>query len=73
MRGTALCVGASTDFLLGTQQRAPGIVQRLSLEWAWRLLSDPRRLAHRYLVEGPAIFPMAWRWHGGRRRDLVPA
>ncbi len=73
-RGTALCVGASTDFLLGTQNRAPRVVQQLSLEWAWRLLGDPRRLARRYLVEGPAIFPMAWRWSRARQQGtLVPA
>lgn len=67
-RGTALCIGASIDFLLGTQTRAPKLVQRLSMEWAWRLLTDPRRLARRYLVEGPAIFPMVWRWRRERRR-----
>lgn len=68
-RGTALCIGASTDFLLGTQRRAPEAVQKSGLEWAWRLLGDPRRLARRYLVEGPVIFPMVWRW----RRDRASA
>lgn len=68
-RGTGLCIGASTDFLLGRQRRAPRIVQRMSLEWAWRLLGDPRRLARRYLVEGPAVFPLVWRW---RRARAVP-
>ena len=74
-RGTALCIGASTDFLLGRQRRAPRLVQRLSLEWAWRLLTNPRRLARRYLVEGPAIVPMAWRWRRARvgvsKRDRI--
>jgi exopolysaccharide biosynthesis WecB/TagA/CpsF family protein len=60
--GTALCIGASIDFLTGGQRRAPRALQRLKLEWAWRLLLDPKRLAHRYLVDGPAVFPMAWRW-----------
>ena len=67
-RGTALCIGASVAFLTGAQRRAPRLVQRLTLEWAWRLATDPRRLARRYLVEGPAIFPMVWRWRRGRRR-----
>lgn len=66
-RGTALCIGASVDFLAGTQRRAPRLVQRLSLEWAWRLLTEPRRLWRRYLVEGPAIFPAVWRWRRGKR------
>ena len=65
-RGTGLCIGASTEFLLGRQRRAPRVVQRLSLEWAWRLLTEPRRLARRYLVEGPTILPMVWRWRRAR-------
>ncbi|HZV85587.1 MAG TPA: WecB/TagA/CpsF family glycosyltransferase [Brevundimonas sp.] len=53
--GVALCVGASVDFLTGRQQRAPEFVQRLSLEWLHRLLSQPRRMFRRYVIEGPAI------------------
>jgi len=65
--GTALCIGASIDFLTGAQTRAPRFVQRAGFEWAWRLASDPRRLFRRYLVEGPAIFAMAWEWRQHRR------
>jgi exopolysaccharide biosynthesis WecB/TagA/CpsF family protein len=54
--GVTLCVGASVDFLTGRQQRAPRIFQRLSLEWLHRLLSQPRRMFRRYVLEGPAIF-----------------
>ncbi len=54
--GVALCVGASVDFLTGRQQRAPGWVQRLSLEWLHRLIGQPRRMFRRYVIEGPAIF-----------------
>ena len=31
-------------------------VQRLALEWLYRLVQNPRRLASRYLVRGPRIF-----------------
>lgn len=65
--GTALCIGASVDFLIGTQSRAPAAVRRIGLEWAWRLGTQPRRLWRRYLVEGPAIFPAVWRWRRARR------
>ncbi|HST91534.1 MAG TPA: WecB/TagA/CpsF family glycosyltransferase [Brevundimonas sp.] len=54
--GVTLCVGASIDFLTGRQRRAPEIFQRLSLEWLHRLLSQPRRMFRRYVIEGPAIF-----------------
>jgi N-acetylglucosaminyldiphosphoundecaprenol N-acetyl-beta-D-mannosaminyltransferase len=56
VRGVGLCVGASIDFLTGKQRRAPGWLQKIGLEWLHRLLSDPRRLASRYLVECPRIF-----------------
>ncbi len=54
--GVTLCVGASVDFLTGRQQRAPKVFQQLSLEWLHRLLSQPRRMFRRYVIEGPAIF-----------------
>ena len=65
--GTALCIGASIDFLIGTQSRAPKLIRRLGVEWGWRLLTQPRRLARRYLVDGPAIFPIVWRWRKAQR------
>jgi len=61
-RGVALCIGASIEFILGRKRRAPMWVRRLSLEWAFRLLSEPRRLWRRYLVDGPRIFLLAARW-----------
>ena len=54
--GAALCVGASVDFLTGRQHRAPRLYQQLSLEWLHRLMSQPRRMFRRYVIEGPAIF-----------------
>jgi exopolysaccharide biosynthesis WecB/TagA/CpsF family protein len=59
--GTALCVGASLLFLSGEERRAPTLVQRAGLEWAWRMAGDPKRLARRYLVDNPAILSMLWR------------
>jgi N-acetylglucosaminyldiphosphoundecaprenol N-acetyl-beta-D-mannosaminyltransferase len=44
----ALGVGAAFDFVAGTKRRAPSSVQRLGLEWAHRLASEPRRLVGRY-------------------------
>lgn len=61
-RGTALCIGAAIDFLTGRAARAPRWMQRLSLEWLHRLLGNPRRLWRRYLVDGPRIFRLAWKF-----------
>jgi exopolysaccharide biosynthesis WecB/TagA/CpsF family protein len=56
VRGLALCVGASVNFLTGMERRAPLWLQRWGLEWLYRLLQNPRRLAGRYLLRGPRIF-----------------
>lgn len=50
-----LCVGAFLDFSAGVVRRSPAIVRRARLEWAFRLLQEPRRLARRYLI-GNAAF-----------------
>lgn len=55
-RGMALCIGASIDFLTGVEKRAPQWVQKLGMEWLFRLAQSPRRLARRYLVRGPKVF-----------------
>jgi N-acetylglucosaminyldiphosphoundecaprenol N-acetyl-beta-D-mannosaminyltransferase len=52
-RGVGICAGASIDFITGKQRRAPRLLQRLALEWAYRFWMEPRRLANRYLVESP--------------------
>ena len=59
-RGIGLCIGASIDFLTGQQRRAPVWLQKAGLEWLYRLLSDPQRLARRYLIECPRIFYYAY-------------
>jgi N-acetylglucosaminyldiphosphoundecaprenol N-acetyl-beta-D-mannosaminyltransferase len=43
-----LCIGAALDFIAGTQIRAPSLSQKIGLEWAWRMLKEPRRLGPRY-------------------------
>jgi exopolysaccharide biosynthesis WecB/TagA/CpsF family protein len=43
-----VCIGAALDFIAGEKTRAPAAFQRLGLEWAWRLMSEPRRMASRY-------------------------
>lgn len=65
--GVALCVGASLEFLTGEKRRAPRFLQVAKMEWAFRLASEPRRLWRRYLIEGPAIFGIWWRWQRQNR------
>lgn len=42
-------VGVTFSFVAGTVRRAPKLMQRLGLEWMWRLACEPRRLWRRYL------------------------
>lgn len=44
-----ICVGAAFDFYSGNKKMAPAWMQRLSLEWFFRLCEEPRRLWRRYL------------------------
>jgi N-acetylglucosaminyldiphosphoundecaprenol N-acetyl-beta-D-mannosaminyltransferase len=50
VRAVQVCAGAAFDFLSGNKRRAPRWMRRSGLEWLYRLLSEPRRLASRYLV-----------------------
>ena len=60
--------GGLFDFLSGRNSRAPRWVQDAGLEWAWRMMLEPRRLFMRYAVTNiHAIWLMAQ-----HRRDLRP-
>lgn len=48
-----LAFGGAADFMAGTTKRAPEFYQKYGLEWAYRLAQEPKRLARRYLVQGP--------------------
>ncbi len=47
-----LGVGALFDWTSGRLQRAPVLMQKLHLEWAWRILIEPKRMFRRYLIDG---------------------
>ncbi|MEA2510331.1 MAG: hypothetical protein QOG21_2413 [Actinomycetota bacterium] len=51
-------VGAFFDFQAGAIRRAPDLMNRLGLEWLYRLVLEPGRLWHRYVVGNPAFL---WR------------
>ena len=54
-----LGVGAAFDFSAGTKKRAPVWMRRSGLEWFHRVLSDPRRLAKRFMKVVP-LFLYYW-------------
>ena len=54
-----LAFGAVVDFLAQRVKRAPTWVSGAGMEWAWRLALEPKRLARRYLVQGPPAYLLA--------------
>ena len=50
VKGVMMGVGAGFDFHGGTIKRAPIFVQKIGLEWLYRLFQDPKRLIGRYFV-----------------------
>jgi N-acetylglucosaminyldiphosphoundecaprenol N-acetyl-beta-D-mannosaminyltransferase len=65
-----LCVGAAFDFLSGAKRRAPRWMRAIGLEWLHRLVSEPRRLWRRYLVESPSLVLGVLRDHLSQRRRV---
>ena len=53
VRAVMLGVGAAFDFLAGSKRQAPAVLQRMGLEWLFRLATEPRRLWRRYLRHNP--------------------
>lgn len=58
-RGVWLAVGAAFDFYAGQKPRAPETMQKMGMEWAFRLATDPKRLASRYLKTNPVFIQLA--------------
>jgi N-acetylglucosaminyldiphosphoundecaprenol N-acetyl-beta-D-mannosaminyltransferase len=53
LRVVMVGVGAAFDFIAGHKRQAPDLMQRLGLEWLFRLVNEPRRLWRRYLYRNP--------------------
>lgn len=51
-----LAIGATIDFEAGHKNRSPKWMSEVGIEWLYRLLSEPKRLWKRYLIEGIPFF-----------------
>jgi len=63
-------IGALFDYLANVVPRAPFTIQRLRLEWLWRLALEPRRLGKRYTVD---LVRFLWRVWGQRQKAFLAA
>ncbi len=66
-----ICIGAAVDFIAGAQRRAPEWMRRAGLEWAFRLLTNPRRLAGRYARSAAVFARLAWEQARGNEVNEV--
>ncbi|PKG82543.1 glycosyltransferase [Colwellia sp. 75C3] len=57
-----LGVGAAYDFIAGSKKHAPRWMQKIGLEWLFRLCSEPKRLWRRYFSTNPRFI-----WHFGKQ------
>jgi N-acetylglucosaminyldiphosphoundecaprenol N-acetyl-beta-D-mannosaminyltransferase len=56
---TIVCGGAIIDFLAGRTARAPLWMRRAGVEWLYRLIMEPKRLFHRYVIGNPVFLSRA--------------
>ena len=62
-----LAVGAAFDFHAGAVAQAPRWIQKLTLEWLYRLWQEPRRLWKRYAWNNPRFILLAgWQYVRGK-------
>ncbi|MEP7204376.1 MAG: WecB/TagA/CpsF family glycosyltransferase [Ilumatobacteraceae bacterium] len=61
-------VGGSFDVVAGEITRAPRWMQRIGMEWSWRLIKEPRRMFKRYLVGNTRFIILAGRELRSARR-----
>lgn len=64
-------VGGSFDILAGKTRRAPRLVQNWGLEWAYRVLQEPRRMWRRYLTTNSRFLWMLLKAALSGRREHV--
>lgn len=76
LRGVMLGVGGAFNVYAGQQARSPEWMQKLALEWLFRLLLEPRRLWKRYLVTNSQfiwLFLRSYRKNKQLARSLAEA
>lgn len=60
-------IGATIDFEAGIQKRAPKWINKMGLEWFYRLISDPKRMFQRYIINDSEIFQLAWKYRKAKK------
>jgi exopolysaccharide biosynthesis WecB/TagA/CpsF family protein len=67
-------VGGLFDFISGEKRRAPILMRKIRLEWMFRLLLEPKRMFHRYVMLAPWWFFHIFhqKIHSRPRKNIAP-
>lgn len=60
----SLAIGASIDFEAGKIKRAPYWMQKLGMEWLYRLIKEPKRMFKRYIIDDLKIIKIFMKYRG---------
>jgi N-acetylglucosaminyldiphosphoundecaprenol N-acetyl-beta-D-mannosaminyltransferase len=71
--GVVFTSGATLDYIAGEKRMAPRWMGAVGLEWAFRLATEPKRLAHRYLVEPWVLVSAVFMNHFNARWSISSA
>lgn len=55
-------IGATIDFEAGVQKRAPKWINKIGMEWLYRLCSEPKRMFKRYIIDDLQIVRLVWKY-----------
>lgn len=55
-------IGGTIDFIAGEQKRAPKWVNKIGMEWLYRLCQSPKRMFKRYIIDDSKILKLAWKY-----------
>jgi N-acetylglucosaminyldiphosphoundecaprenol N-acetyl-beta-D-mannosaminyltransferase len=69
--GAILPVGAAFDTKAGLRRRAPRWMQRIGIEWLFRLMMEPRRLGRRYVVGNAEFIAVVLRQWLNEKREAA--
>ena len=64
-----LAIGATIDFEAEKVKRAPVIMQKLAIEWLYRLVKEPKRLWRRYIIEDMPFFALIIKQKRGKYQN----
>ncbi|MCP4133784.1 MAG: WecB/TagA/CpsF family glycosyltransferase [bacterium] len=64
-------IGITFEYTCGMVQRAPVWMQKVGLEWFYRLIKEPKRLWKRYLINDPRFFWLVLKQRFGKKKDAA--